>query len=155
MKGGMALVTFNPWGVVQVKINRISTREMLLFQVKGDRATMQHTMHLQSKWASSIACALGSYWPPLSAISLLKKKNDLNVLTNIKARAITPNQINSPMSCMSSRPTSMILEKKKACHLKIRLDLPHEMARWIARSVKMNNSAPRNCGRKPCHFGTV
>ena len=35
MKGGMAFVTFNPWGVVQVKIHRISAREMLLFKVKG------------------------------------------------------------------------------------------------------------------------
>ena len=34
MKGGMAFVTFNPWGVVQVKIHRISAREMLLFKVK-------------------------------------------------------------------------------------------------------------------------
>ena len=49
MKGGMEFVTFNPWGVVQVKIHRISAREMLLFKVKGeDRATMQQTMQLQS-----------------------------------------------------------------------------------------------------------
>ena len=34
MKGGMALVTFNPGGVVQIKINRFSAREMLLLQVK-------------------------------------------------------------------------------------------------------------------------
>ena len=46
-------------------------------------------------------------------MSIKKEKNDLNVLTNIKAGAITPNQINSPMSCMSSSPTSMILEKKE------------------------------------------
>ena len=35
MKRGMAIVTFNPGGVVQIKINRFSAREMLLFQVKG------------------------------------------------------------------------------------------------------------------------
>ena len=85
----------------------------------------------------------------------LKGKNDLNVITNIKAGAITPNQINSPTSCMSSSPTSMILEKRKSCCLKIRLDLPHKMAKWIARSAKMNNSSRHNCGRKPCRFGTV
>ena len=49
MKGDMALVTFNPRGIVQIKINRFSPREVLLFQMKGERATMQHTMHLQSK----------------------------------------------------------------------------------------------------------
>ena len=37
MKGGMAFVTFNLWGVVQVKIHRISAREMLLFKVKGGK----------------------------------------------------------------------------------------------------------------------
>ena len=31
----MAFVTFNPAGVIQIKINRFSPREMLLFQVKG------------------------------------------------------------------------------------------------------------------------
>ena len=35
MKGGMAFVTFNPEGVIQIKINRFSPREMLLFHVKG------------------------------------------------------------------------------------------------------------------------
>ena len=35
MKGGMALVTFNPGGVVQIKINRFSAREVLWGQVKG------------------------------------------------------------------------------------------------------------------------
>ena len=60
MKGGTALVIFNLEGVINVKINRFNAREVLLFQVKGDRATMQHTMHLESKWTSSMACALGS-----------------------------------------------------------------------------------------------
>ena len=58
--------------IIKVKINRFSPRHMLLFQVKGDRATMQHIIHLQSKWISSMACALVSYCvgSPLSAIRL-------------------------------------------------------------------------------------
>ena len=43
MKGHMALITFNPWGVVQVKIHRIGAREMLLFQVKGGQG--HHAAH--------------------------------------------------------------------------------------------------------------
>ena len=57
----MALVPFNPWGVIQMKIYRFSAREVLLFEVEGERGTMPHTIHLQSKWGSSITCALGSY----------------------------------------------------------------------------------------------
>ena len=49
--------------------------------------------------------------------SIKNEKNDLNVLTNIKAGAITPNQINSPTNCTSSSPTSMILEKKEVMSL--------------------------------------
>ena len=74
MKRGIVLVTFNPGGVVQIKINKFSAREVLLFQVKKDRATIQYTMHLQSKWTSSMAWALGSYWPPLFAIRLKRLK---------------------------------------------------------------------------------
>ena len=40
---GVALITFNPWGVVQVKIHRFSAREMLLFQVKGGQG--HHAAH--------------------------------------------------------------------------------------------------------------
>ena len=43
MKGGMALVTFNPRGVVQIKINRFSPREVLLFQMK--RGKGHHAAH--------------------------------------------------------------------------------------------------------------
>ena len=46
-----------------------------------------------------------------------------------------------------------ILEKKEVFHLKIRLDLPHEMLKQIARLVKMNIFVPRHCGRKP--FGLI
>ena len=49
----------------------------------------------------------------------------------------------------------MILENKQSCRLKIRLDLPPEMAKHTARSVKMNNNVPRNYGRKLCRFGTA
>ena len=45
--------------------------------------------------------------------------------------------------------------KSKSCHLKIRLDLPPEMAKCTATSVKMNNNVPHNCERKPCHLGTA
>ena len=37
MKGGVALVTFNPRGIVQIKIKRFSPREVLLFQMKGGK----------------------------------------------------------------------------------------------------------------------
>ena len=45
--------------------------------------------------------------------------------------------------------------KSQSCHLKIRLDLPPEMAKCNSRSVNMNNNALYNCERKPCHLGTV
>ena len=48
-----------------------------------------------------------------------------------------------------------ILEDKRGVRLKIRLDLPHEMVKQIARSVKMNIFAPRHCGRKPFHLITA
>ena len=43
MKGGMALVTFNPRGVVQIKIDRFSPREVLLFKMKGGKG--HHAAH--------------------------------------------------------------------------------------------------------------
>ena len=49
----------------------------------------------------------------------------------------------------------MKLEKRKSCHLKIKLDLPPEVAKCIARLVKMNNNALRNYGRKPCRLGSL
>ena len=48
-----------------------------------------------------------------------------------------------------------ILEEKEVFRLKIRLDLPHETVKWIARSVKMNIFAPRQCGRKPFRLITA
>ena len=61
MKGGMALVTFNPGGVVQIKINRFSAREMLLLQVKrGKGHHAADNAPPVKKWTSSMACALGS-----------------------------------------------------------------------------------------------
>ena len=116
MKGGMALVTFNPGGVINVKINRFSPREMLLFQVKGDRATVQHTMHLQSKLTSSMACALGSncIGSALSAIRLLKIKEKRNILlTKINAGTMTPVQMNIPIIWSNKTPRSIVkLEKR-------------------------------------------
>ena len=43
MKGGMAFVTFNPGGIVQIKVNRFSAREVLLFQVNGGQG--QHAAY--------------------------------------------------------------------------------------------------------------
>ena len=33
MEWGVAFVTFNPWGIIQVKIHRLSAREMLVLQM--------------------------------------------------------------------------------------------------------------------------
>ena len=75
---------------------------------------MQHTMHLQSKWTSSIACALGSYWPPLFAIT----KKNRNLLTNINAGASIASQMAIPISCSNNRRISMsILEEKRGVSL--------------------------------------
>ena len=46
-------------------------------------------------------------------------------------------------------------KKKEVFRLKIRLDLPHEMVKQIARSVKMNIFAPCHCGGKPFHLITA
>ena len=81
----MALVTFNPRGIVQIKINRFSPREVLLFQMKGGKG--HHAAHNAppvKKWTSSSACTLGSYWPPLFAIT----KKNRNLLTNINAGCV-------------------------------------------------------------------
>ena len=44
------------------------------------------------------------------------------------------------------------LEKKESCHLKIRLDLSHEMAKNTTRPIKMSNNALHSCIGKPCCF---
>ena len=46
-------------------------------------------------------------------------------------------------------------DKKEVFRLKIRLDLPHEMVKQIARLVKMNIFAPHHCGRKPFRLITA
>ena len=77
---------------------------------------------------------------------------------------MTPNHIMMPSTCSNNTPKSIvILKNKKSCHLKkepMSLEnqsrsTPPETAKQIARSVKMNNNEPRNCGRKPCRFGTA
>ena len=57
----MALVTFNTGGIINAKIDRFSASEKLLCQVKGYRATIQQTVHLQLKLIYSMDCALGLY----------------------------------------------------------------------------------------------
>ena len=77
---------------------------------------------------------------------------------------MTPNHIMMPSTCSKNTLKSIvILKNKKSCRLKKEptslenqsRSTPHETAKRIARSVKMNNNVPRNCERKPCHFGTA
>ena len=78
------------------------------------------------------------------------------------AGAITPIQIMMPSTWSTNTPKSIVKLKnnksyrlkKEPVSLKIRLDLPHETAKRIARLVKMNSKAPRNYERKPCRLGT-
>ena len=79
------------------------------------------------------------------------------------AGTITPIQIIMPSTWSTNTPKSIVkLKNNKSYHLKkepvlleIRLDLPHETAKRIARSVKMNNKALHNCGRKPFRLNTA
>ena len=79
------------------------------------------------------------------------------------AGAITPIQImmsstwstNTPKSIVKLKNNKSYRLKKEPVSLEIRLDLPHEMAKQIARSVKMNNKALRNRGRKPFRLNTA
>ena len=109
-------VTFNPWGVVQVKIQTQCQRDAVV-PGEGGWATMQQTMHLKSKWISSMACALGSYCvgSPLSAMSTKDiKKNNFNLLTNIKAGASTPSQMMIPINWTKSSPISIVILEKES-----------------------------------------
>ena len=45
-----------------------------------------------------------------------------------------------------------ILEEKEVFCLKIRLDLPHEMVKWIARSAKMKNICAASMRKKTISF---
>ena len=145
----MALVTFKPRGVVQIKINKFSPREVLLFQMKRACSTQctssqNGLLPLPVPWGHT----------GLHCLPLLKKNK--NLLTNINAGASIASQMAIPISCSNNRRISMlILEEKEVFCLKIRLDLPHEMLKQIARSVKMNIFAPRHCERKPFHLITA
>ena len=79
------------------------------------------------------------------------------------AGAITPIQIMMPSTWSTNTPKSIVklknnksyCLKKEPVSLEIRIDLPHETAKQIARSVKMNNEALRNRGRKPFRLNTA
>ena len=88
----MALVTFNPWGVVQVKIHRIIAREMLLFRVKGGQG--HHAAHnappvatmMNGSLPSHIAPALHFVWEPIWHFIISTKNKELGIKMKLKQR---------------------------------------------------------------------
>ena len=157
MKGSMAFVTFNPGGVIQIKINRFSPREVLLFQVK--RGQGHHAADNASPVKVNFFHCL--YPGVISIVShyTLKcwKYRNRSISTNQYKCWGHYGQLDDNTNYLEKKNSQIHREtgKKRSCHLKTRLDLPPEMAKCTARSVKMTNNASHNSRRKPCCFGTA
>ena len=118
MKGGMAFVTFNPGGVIQIKIHRFSPQEMLLFQMKGVTGPpcSRQCISSQSEFLPLLVPWGHIHCQPLHTKML---KNRIFLLTYIKAGPIRVNHITTPTNCITKRPKSILKLEKRSCCLKI------------------------------------
>ena len=108
----MAFVTFNPGGVIQIKIQQIQSQGDAVVPNEGGQG---HHASRQCISSQSEFLPLLVPWGHIHCQPLHTKmlKNRIFLLTNIKAGPIRVNHMTTPTNCITKRPKSIVkLEKR-------------------------------------------